>query len=154
MQITISKTFKSKNYQRYASTISELLLFLQNIECWSKLKSLFDKLPSALKVNVKVLPKNLRGRAFGNKLQKLYIIEVDPRASIEDVIKTFFHELGHIKQFLSGSLVYDQDIWYWQKKDFTNTQSHLNYLELPWEVEARAYADKFVRLYQQKYNEL
>jgi len=147
MKITISKTFKNKNYLRYTTTIDILLLFLQNIERWSKLKSIFNKLPEPLQVNVKVLPKNLRGRAFGNKLQKLYIIEVDPRESIKDVIKTFFHELGHIKQFLSGSLVYDQDIWYWKKKDFTNTQSHLNYLDLPWEVEARVFADKFVRLY-------
>jgi hypothetical protein len=151
MQITISKTFKSKNYQRYTTTIDNLLLFLQNIERWSKLKSIFDKLPVPLQVNVKILPKNLRGRAFGNKLQKLYIIEVDPRANIEDVIKTFFHELGHIKQFLYGSLVYDQDIWYWKKKDFTNTQSHLNYLDLPWEVEARAFANKTTHQYNINY---
>jgi len=147
MQITISKTFKNKNYQKYASTIDSLILFLKNIERWSKLKNIFDKLPVPLQVNVKVLPKNLRGRAYGNNLQKLYIIEVDPRESIDDVIKTVFHELGHIKQFLSGSLVYDQDIWYWKKKDFTNTQSHLKYLDFPWEVEARAFADKFVQLY-------
>ena len=151
MQITISKTFKNKNYQRYTATIDSLLLFLQNIERWSKLKGIFNKLPVPLQVNVKVLPKNLRGRAYGNKLQKLYIIEVDPRASIDDVIKTFFHELGHIKQFLSGSLVYDQDIWYWKKKDFTNTQSHLNYLDLPWEVEARAFADKTTHHYNINY---
>jgi hypothetical protein len=151
MQITISKTFKNKNYLRYTPIIDSLLLFLQNIKRWSKLKSIFDKLPVPLQVNVKVLPKNLRGRAFGNKLQKLYIIEVDPRANIEDVIKTFFHELGHIKQFLSGSLVYDQDIWYWKKKDFTNTQSHLNYLDLPWEVEARVFANKTTHQYNINY---
>lgn len=147
MQIVISKTI----YSKYRSTIDSIQQFLNQIRSWNKLQTIFNKLPSKLRINVKTLPKDMKGRAYGDKQRKLYIIEIDPRQPIDSVITTFFHELAHIKQFLVGSLMYKQNEWFWKKEKYTATVDYQLYLDLPWEIEARDYATKITTSYHKTF---
>ena len=144
MQISISKKVNSKQF-------SSILQFLNQIKSWDKLQSIFRKLPTELVVRVKILPKDMNGRAFGDKQRQLYIIEIDPRQHINDVITTFFHELAHIKQFLTGSLLFKQNVWYWYKEKYALTSDYQLYLDLPWEIGARNYARKTTQQYNLKF---
>lgn len=144
MQISISKKVNSKQ-------CNSIQQFLNRVKSWDKLQLIFNKLPTDLKVRVKALPKDMNGRAFGDKQRQLYIIEIDPRQHIDDVITTFFHELAHIKQFLVGSLMFKQNVWYWYKEKYASTSDYQLYLDLPWEIGARNYARKTTKQYNLKF---
>jgi len=60
-----------------------------------------------------------------------YVVYLNPVLNFEQLVRTLFHELVHIHQYMVGKLshVGGQSVWYGQKYD-------CDYEDLPWEVEA------------------
>jgi hypothetical protein len=54
------------------------------------------------------------------------------------MVRTFFHEMTHVKQFLTGELIQKARHRKWKGEKWDNRE----YSFAPWEVEARAFADK------------
>ena len=82
-------------------------------------------------IDFKLLDDNVYGYAEPEDTDE-YIIEVHSYLTEKDVVKTIFHELIHVKQFLDGKL--DEDGMTWMGIKYKSTS--MPYRELPWEEEA------------------
>lgn len=82
-------------------------------------------------IDFKLLDDNVYGYAEPEDIDE-YIIEVHSHLTKKDVVKTIFHELIHVKQFLDGKL--DEDGMTWMGIKYKSTS--MPYNELPWEEEA------------------
>ena len=69
-------------------------------------------------------PAEIRDEALGD----------NDRISLEDMIKTMFHELVHVKQTEEGDLSIDGKSW--KGKLYKTDHMEVDYEHLPWEVEA------------------
>ena len=58
--------------------------------------------------------------------ERTYVIEVDKKLDLEDFITTIFHEMVHVKQYVRKELFSECNFY----------DSHEEYMNLPWEVEA------------------
>ena len=73
-------------------------------------------------------------------------IEIDKNLSLEQLIKTLFHELVHVKQYARGELVEQsanaiKSSTKWKEKDHSTTP----YSKQPWEREAFKLQDKLYK---------
>lgn len=82
-------------------------------------------------IDFKLLDDNVYGYAEPEDIDE-YIIEVHSYLTEKDVVRTIFHELIHVKQFLDGKL--DEDGMTWMGIKYKSTS--MPYHELPWEEEA------------------
>ena len=67
------------------------------------------------------------------------IIFIAKRLSVENVVRTLFHELVHVKQYESGRLDHNK---LWEGKLYD-----CNYYEYPWEVEAFDLEEKMMNVF-------
>lgn len=89
----------------------------------------------------------LRYKLDGDKLAQGYFEGSSKISTIrirynsdKTMIKTLFHEMQHLKQYLSGRLRYYDHIPIWDGKPYNIRRSSLTYFEylaLPWEIDAR-----------------
>lgn len=82
-------------------------------------------------IDFKLLDDNVYGYAEPEDFNE-YIIEVHSHLTEKDVVKTIFHELIHVRQFIDGKL--DEDGMTWLGIKYKSTS--MAYNELPWEEEA------------------
>lgn len=73
-----------------------------------------------------------------------FLIEIHNRLNGDDYIKILLHELHHVHQHIRGDLKNKKGINYWKGIDC----SHLNYEELPWEIDARKKEEELYEEYQ------
>lgn len=86
-----------------------------------------------------------------------YVITVGGRLSPELLIATLAHEVAHVNQFAEGRLNSDENHFWWgesykslpTKYDARNN-THEEYLNWPWEREARAVEDSYVTILKAK----
>ena len=72
-------------------------------------------------------------------------IAIDVRSyDVKSIVKTIIHELTHVKQVRDGKLKGANKGFVWNNEEFGEAKSHEEYLEFPWEIEARANADKYI----------
>lgn len=58
------------------------------------------------------------------------LVTISKKLSVEDIVRTFFHEMVHVQQYASGRLVNGKNQqWY-------GVVYNCEYEKLPWEVEA------------------
>jgi|TARA_B110000503_G_scaffold75014_1_gene115793 hypothetical protein len=65
------------------------------------------------------------------------IIGINPKQTKAEIIRTLFHEMVHVKQYVRGQLLHnDDDTSMWNGRE-----CDLPYWERPWEKEAYEYED-------------
>jgi hypothetical protein len=78
-----------------------------------------------------------------NFLERTFI-SGNPR-NYSQMVKTFFHEMTHVKQLLMGELILKPRCWMWKGEKWDRRE----YSFAPWEVEAQTFADKAYAKFQQ-----
>lgn len=79
---------------------------------------------------------------------KQFFIKISSKLSLKRQLAVIAHEMVHVKQFLSGELIKQQDQCYqWKGHKCLNT-NHLDYLDRPWEQEAIRMQYDLVKLYK------
>jgi len=75
----------------------------------------------------------------------------------EEAIETLFHEMVHLRQYVSGKMIdLPDDVVQWKGKEITgewaegHTEEHDAYWNAPWEVEARKVSKKMLKKYKKK----
>lgn len=68
------------------------------------------------------------------------IVDVDPKQSKEQLIRTIFHEMVHLRQMVTGR--YDPEHNLWDNIIYT-----CEYRKLPWEIEAFELEDELYHAY-------
>lgn len=86
---------------------------------------------------------NADGYAAWNEDEDVYDIEINSRLSKDDIIRTIFHEVVHVKQIHEKLLEPDDRIW--NGVDC----SELNYDEYPWEIDAYVVENELMEKYLQ-----
>lgn len=74
----------------------------------------------------------------------VFNIEVSKHLEKEDVVRSIFHEMIHIKQMSQGRFKCVNGCYYWLGKKVPE----LNYMDRPWEVEAFEYEEKLLDKYE------
>lgn len=89
-----------------------------------------------LTIEFKILKKNHYG--FCDYYEDEVIITISRYISIEDIIRTLFHEMVHVKQYTDGRLKHGSSgIW-------LGTIREDKYEDLPWEIEAYDLEQKMI----------
>ena len=88
--------------------------------------------------------RNIRGKTRGQYFNLNKKVEICLKSlNLNDVAKTIIHELVHVDQYKTGRLKTKGVKSVFNKKEFNNkTKTHEEYLNLPWEIEARTKADE------------
>jgi|TARA_R110000822_G_scaffold35982_6_gene101357 hypothetical protein len=67
---------------------------------------------------------------IGEEEDGVAVIEINSKKSLEEIIKTIFHEIVHVQQVLHGFFCNDEKTWH---GDYFGD---LDYDEKPWEIDA------------------
>ena len=147
VKVEIATSIDYGNYKMYKQTALQLNNFIK--ANWSKIAKEF-KLPDLLTIKIRPIKGTWTG--WARKAKNAgggydYSIEVDPRnTDRKKMIDTFFHELTHIDQYVSGRLTHKNGEKIWcgsEMRSVKNYAVHSNdkklqeYRSQPWEVEAR-----------------
>jgi hypothetical protein len=94
-----------------------------------------------LDVDLLILFESLKNHQCGFCVydQDEVVITIAKRLSKQEVIKTLFHEMVHVKQYAEGRLGH-VGVWLGQKYD-------CDYVDLPWEIEAHEMEQKMMELF-------
>jgi hypothetical protein len=65
-------------------------------------------------------------------------IRASSSSNRSQMVKTFFHEMTHVKQLLIGELILKPRYWRWKGEKWDRRE----YSFAPWEVEAQTFSDK------------
>lgn len=76
-----------------------------------------------------------------------FVIEVNRNQGKEEILKTFAHELVHVKQYIYKELNDDSSLWCGEKFD----ADKIPYDEQPWEIEAESVAYMLYEGYKNGY---
>lgn len=79
-----------------------------------------------------------------------HMIFISANDDIALVIKTVFHELWHIRQYIYDGLELENNVAQWKGAQFSYdryTEDFDEYLNYPWEVEARNMEEKMYKIY-------
>lgn len=105
-----------------------------------------DEISQSIEIQVKLLwrmQKNQLGVCAAVSKHK-YRITIDARLDAETFVTTLVHELVHVNQFAQGRLCGNSDTFFWYedlatapKKYKIKNHTHEQYLDWPWEREAR-----------------
>lgn len=147
MKITIATSIKYGNYKHLQQCTNDTIRLIHKF--WKPINDLLT-LRSDIEFIVRPIKGSTNGRTFGIK----GVVEIDPR-NIERidrgpkrVLETICHELVHIEQYATGRLKKESGATFWKDKcvRHSKTQSYKEYLNLPWEIEAREVAAMMVEL--------
>lgn len=79
------------------------------------------------------------------------VVFLDPdwlsQATLKDVVITIAHELVHVRQFLDGELVWEDDENVCYKGTWYRHENHAEYWLAPWEIEARGWESAIWELF-------
>ena len=108
----------------------------------------FDEIKKILKVNddVKLLFNNIRKNSVqGMFTHNTKTIKIDLRCyDVTQIVSTIIHEMTHAQQVQDKKLVIDAKSQKWNGKSIELAKSHEDYLNLPWEIEARKNEEKYI----------
>ena len=108
----------------------------------------FEIAKSKLKVDdVKIHFRNIRQSKDvvhkGRYCSNTKTIEIDCKQfDLKSKVETIIHEMTHAKQWQDKKLAMKGQKYLFDKKTYAKPKTHEEYLELPWEVEARQTAKK------------
>ena len=108
----------------------ELDFDMYNAVSWC-IKRLMPRLKN-IDIIIDVLP--LGKQEFGyasREASREFEIELNSRLRQKNMLKTLFHEMVHIKQYVHGDLKYKGTVCYWK-----NVENNEEYKNQPWEIEA------------------
>lgn len=75
--------------------------------------------------------------ADSGKKPRSFVMEIDKRLPIEEIMTTIVHEMIHVKQWAKGELIDAVEkgavVSKWKG---STVADHVDYMDLPWEVEA------------------
>jgi len=95
-----------------------------------------------------LLIRNIRGNVVGNYNATRKRISIDLRRyNLKSIVSTIIHEMTHCQQYKLGKLSKDTNTsanWNDTKYRCGNGLSHVQYLDLPWEIEAREMQKKYI----------
>lgn len=145
MKTTIATSIKYGNYKQYQAATNQIIATLRSL--WKEFNEAFDY-RADVTVHIRPIRGGTHGRAFDHK----NMIEIDPRYPIKRVVETIAHELTHSEQYKQNRLSYDavSQCRVFDGTRFRKPTTHQQYLNLPWEVEARKRAAEFVARCEQK----
>jgi hypothetical protein len=141
MQITIATSIKYGNYKQFYSAALQYAALLRKY--WMVLKNEFD-LREGLEFHIRPIKGNAKGKAFNIK----NLIELDPRYINDCWLNTIAHECVHQEQYKQGRLYNKNGMKIWKGVTYHKPVTHKQYLNAPWEVEARERSAEFVRKYK------
>tara|TARA_R110000824_G_scaffold174785_1_gene352948 strand:- start:840 stop:1265 length:426 start_codon:yes stop_codon:yes gene_type:complete len=130
VKVTIATLIKSGNYKHLQPRANRLVHFVGIWE--ARLKRYIDYHPD---VEITICPIR-RVDVAGQALLGTNKIEVDPRFTLRDQCKAVIHELVHNEQVNQTRLEVGAE-WKWSGVFYTKASSYKEYINLPWEVEAR-----------------
>tara|TARA_R100000664_G_C2742809_1_gene131018 strand:- start:869 stop:1297 length:429 start_codon:yes stop_codon:yes gene_type:complete len=130
VKVTIATSIKYGNYKHLQSRANRLVRF---IESWrNEIKEYVD-FDEGVEINIRPI----RGKdATGRALLDANKVELDPRFTLRQQCKSIIHELIHNEQVKHSRLELGEK-WKWNGKSCNKPNTHQEYLNLPWEVEAR-----------------
>jgi hypothetical protein len=77
---------------------------------------------------------------------RVNLVAISDLMKTGQLVKTFFHEMTHVKQYLYGELEQKRSHRVWKGTKWPNKE----YSYAPWEMEARAFSDKFYEQFLQR----
>ncbi len=135
MKVTIATSIKYGNYKHLQPRANTLAWFVRK---WKE--RLVKYIDFDLGVEIKIRP--IRGSTItGQAILGKNKVDLDPRFTPREQCKTIIHELIHHEQVKQGRLEVGPQ-WKWNGVLHTESDSYEKYLDLPWEVEARARAEE------------
>ena len=140
MKLTLATSIKYGNYKHLQPDAKQVFRWIK--QYWNDFKDYFD-----FDDDVEFHVRPVRGNTHGWYRNKTKKIEIDPRYGAKKVLDTIAHELVHAEQYKQGRLEWDtahcQSIWNGELHKRGTT--HKQYLNRPWEIEARNRAAEFVK---------
>ena len=146
MKLTLATSIKYGNYKHLQPDARQVFRWIKRY--WDDFKDHFD-FDNDVEFHVRPVRGNTHGR-YRNEKKK---IEIDPRYSAKKVLDTIAHELVHAEQYKQGRLDWDckRFMSVWNGVHHKRGTTHKQYLNLPWEIEARERAAQFVEDMRGKY---
>lgn len=138
MHLTTATSIKYGDYKYLKCAADDIHTMIK--KHWKSLCKAFD---FDRDVEIRIRP--IRGNTYGLAYDKENRIEIEPRSNPRDVLEIVAHELVHMEQYKQKRLRSDYTgRFYWNKKAFKPSKTHEEYLNEPWEIEARARAEKYI----------
>jgi hypothetical protein len=139
MKITIATSIKYGNYKYLQSSANKITHMIY--KHWKDLTADFD-----FRKDVELVIRPVKGSTVGRAFDEENKIEIDPRRSERSILETIAHELTHNEQFKQKRLFWNKDAGknVWNGSAYSRPSTHRGYLNLPWEIEARDRAAKFI----------
>jgi len=131
VKVTIAASIKHGNYKHLQDRANRLACF---VESWEEdLKRHIDFHP-----DVEIIIRPIKGDdTLGQAQLGVNKVELDPRYTLREQCKTVIHELIHNEQVNQTRLEVGPK-WKWNGVFCMKASSYKEYLDLPWEVEARS----------------
>jgi len=147
IKISLATSIKYGNYKHLQNDAKHVFNWIRHY--WNDFKEWFD-----FDNDVEFHVRPVRGGAHGWYRSKQKRIEIDPRYGPKKILDTIAHELVHAEQYKQGRLAWDSKklVSLWNGKFHKRGTTHQQYLDLPWEVEARERSAEFVKAMRKKYN--
>jgi hypothetical protein len=154
MNITLAKSIKSGSHQELLGRAERCAEIIRN--CWQRLCRDFDFDPD-VELHLRPIPGAFLGKSYqpssvGGEKYRNGRIELDPRCSEREFLETLAHEITHFEQYKHGRLkllVSDDRLrgveYVWNGQRSKAARCYQEYLDSPWEIEARQRAAAFVR---------
>lgn len=139
MLVTTATSIKYGNYKYLKERVAKIEALIRHYS--EAFKKEFNYNP-AVEIHIRPIKGNVTGRAF----EKSNLIEIDPRRKkFEDIISTIAHELTHSEQYYEKRLIpAGATFSIWNNAEYRRGTTHQQYLNRPWEIEARERASKFI----------
>jgi predicted SprT family Zn-dependent metalloprotease len=139
MKLTLATSIKYGNYKHLQPDAKQVFRWIKRY--WDDFKDHFD-----FDHDVEFHVRPVRGKTHGWYLSNKKRIEIDPRYSALSVLDTIAHELVHAEQYKQGRLEWNsKHSSVWNGEHHNRGTTHKQYLNRPWEIEARLRAAEFVK---------
>ena len=128
--VTVATSIKYGTYKHLQFRANRLARFVESWEEEIKKHVDFD-------ANIEIKIRPIKGDdTLGQAQLGVNKVELDPRYTLKQQCKTVIHELIHNEQVKHSRLEVGPE-WKWNGRFCIKPSSHEEYLNLPWEVEAR-----------------
>ena len=86
-------------------------------------------------VSKKGLAKEIGANGMAVRIRNnIFVMELDSKLSMENLVQVIAHEMVHIKQFVRGQISFKGRSMYWLGNKVI--KSKINYYDHPWEIDA------------------
>jgi len=127
--VPIDKVFWERAFN-YAARELEIEHHRANVDCFF--------IPLDFERMVKFKHFSLGATGLTERGAMFYVVAGAQLAPAGQIVKTFFHELTHVKQLLMGELIEKRRMFVWKGEKWNKRE----YAFAPWEQEANAFSDR------------